>query len=123
MQIVVAGDVVVDHHVYEGERTNPAETNCRGVKVIREFGGAKALAELIKEVIATQKAELAEARKRAEEDYLEQKSQFDKGEMKDEPKLQVIDQHPVEDSDTHFGLKLPTDLNAPPCGHHGLAIF
>lgn len=81
MRIVVAGDVIVDHHVYEGERLNPAAADARGLHVVREHGGAFALCKLIQQVLESQPA------------------------------------HSVE-----FALNKP-DLNAEPCGHHGLAVF
>ncbi|MBL8848655.1 MAG: ATP-binding protein, partial [Planctomycetaceae bacterium] len=52
MRITVAGDVIVDHHVYEGERLNPAAVDARGLRVVREHGGALALEKLIRHVLA-----------------------------------------------------------------------
>lgn len=51
MRIVVVGDVVVDHHVYEGERSTPAATQSRGVRVVREYGGAHSLFRLLSAVL------------------------------------------------------------------------
>lgn len=45
--VLVAGDVVVDHHIYEGERVNAASYGQRGVKVVRQHGGAYSLYKLI----------------------------------------------------------------------------
>ena len=50
MKIVIVGDVVVDHHVYEGERLDPSSTEARGVTVVRELGGAKALSRLLEAI-------------------------------------------------------------------------
>lgn len=48
--VLVAGDVFVDHHIYEGERTTAASYSQRGVKVVREHGGAYSLYKLIESV-------------------------------------------------------------------------
>jgi hypothetical protein len=54
-KILVTGDVVVDHHIYEGRRYAASATERQGVKVVREHGGAKALTRLIDAVIARAK--------------------------------------------------------------------
>jgi hypothetical protein len=45
--LIVTGDVVVDHHIYEGERHIPAAENVRGVRAWRELGGAEAVHRLL----------------------------------------------------------------------------
>lgn len=50
--VVVTGDVVVDHHIYEGERKAASSTQ-RGVRVVREHGGACGTLALIKKVEET----------------------------------------------------------------------
>jgi hypothetical protein len=48
--IVVSGDIVVDHHVYGGERALPITDGKRGVRVARHAGGAAMLSQLIERV-------------------------------------------------------------------------
>lgn len=38
--ILVSGDVIVDHHIYKGERDAPNIKNVPGTKVINSKGGA-----------------------------------------------------------------------------------
>jgi hypothetical protein len=45
--VVVVGDVIVDHHIYEGEREKPTTLKCRGLREIRETGGAATLYRLL----------------------------------------------------------------------------
>jgi hypothetical protein len=45
--IVVAGDVLIDHHIYAGERSSPAERDRRGVREVIRYGGAHLLKRLI----------------------------------------------------------------------------
>lgn len=125
MRVVVAGDVVVDHHVYEGERSNPAATRSRGVHVVREFGGAKALADLIQAVCVTTKTRLDAKREEAKTKYERELRDYEVAgdpEKKRPEEPVVIPVDPLESSQALFGLKLPGP-NAQPCGHHGLAIF
>ena len=57
--ILVSGDVVVDHHIYEGERMTAAAYNRRGFRVKREHGGAAGLYKFLEELLqAAKKAEL-----------------------------------------------------------------
>ena len=46
-ELIVAGDVVVDHHIYEGERGTPTTEQKRGVRDWRELGGAAILKETL----------------------------------------------------------------------------
>ena len=41
--LVVAGDILIDHHLYAGERASPATRDRRGVREIKEHGGAELL--------------------------------------------------------------------------------
>jgi hypothetical protein len=124
MKTIVAGDVVVDHHVYEGERSNPAATECRGVSVVRELGGAKSLSNLIEQICQTTKSRLAQARKDAEQTYQTKLERYNesKDPEKEKPQPEEIADDPLESCEVAFGLTLP-DPNSQPCGHHGLAIF
>jgi hypothetical protein len=49
--IVVTGDVIVDHHLYEGERRHPSSsTQTRGVHQEIEPGGAALVSNTLKEL-------------------------------------------------------------------------
>lgn len=102
MRIVVVGDVVVDHHVYEGERSTPAATQSRGVQVVRENGGAYSLFRLLSAVFTAS---------RKQHQAAEAQSQREK-----------TPPAPIATADVEFGLTLP-DPNGHPCGHHALAVF
>jgi hypothetical protein len=41
--LVVAGDILIDHHLYAGERASPATRDRRGVRETKEHGGADLL--------------------------------------------------------------------------------
>ena len=45
--IVVVGDLVIDHNLYEGERFHPAMLDRRGVRIVRKHGGAAGIHELL----------------------------------------------------------------------------
>ena len=47
LHLIVAGDVLIDRHIYAGERTTPAMRDRRGVGEKKEFGGAHLLYRLI----------------------------------------------------------------------------
>jgi len=49
--LVVTGDVVVDHHIYAGERGTAASDHKRGVRDVRELGGAAILRETLARAI------------------------------------------------------------------------
>src|SRR5262245_28129064 len=53
--IVVSGDVVVDHHLYEGERDSPTTEHRRGVRDWCELGGAVLLKETLACLLETAK--------------------------------------------------------------------
>src|SRR5882724_625727 len=48
--ILVTGDIVVDHHIYEGQRFTASALDQRGAKVCRKEGGAIGLNDLIEAV-------------------------------------------------------------------------
>jgi hypothetical protein len=72
--IVVAGDVVIDHHHYEAERPGTNSGSRIAVREVRQAGGAAMLARLTDELIARSarrtSAKNAEARARYEEALL-----------------------------------------------------
>ncbi len=45
----VTGDVVLDHHIYAGERLLPTQERGRGVEIKQELGGAAIVAELLRQ--------------------------------------------------------------------------
>lgn len=49
--IVVAGDIVVDHHLYEGDRLDHRDETLNGVHLVREHGGAVLIQNLIGAVL------------------------------------------------------------------------
>jgi hypothetical protein len=59
-RVLVTGDVVVDHHLYEGKRHTASAVERQGVKVVREHGGAQTLTRLIAATIS-RASELKEA--------------------------------------------------------------
>lgn len=48
--VVVAGDVVVDHHIYEGARDKPYAHGKQGTSIHKETGGAKLLFKIIQKL-------------------------------------------------------------------------
>jgi hypothetical protein len=55
----VSGDIVVDHHIYEGERTAPTMDDKRGVEEVREHGGACAIHRLLAVLLAGEQWDVA----------------------------------------------------------------
>jgi hypothetical protein len=133
--ILVTGDVVVDHHIYEGQRHTASASDQRGVKVVRQHGGAKGLTDLINAVIAqTEAGWRAEKKKRENslqtvEATLQNVSSAnnDAEEIANAKKAvedakKNLDPPPETGWSAQFGLTLPSN-NANPCGHHALAIW
>ncbi len=56
-KITVTGDVTVDHHIYEGERTTAAAYDRSGFRVVREHGGAARLHRLLESLLEAAKAQ------------------------------------------------------------------
>ena len=48
--LVVVGDIIVDHHIYEGDREKPTTLNRRGVLEVRETGGSATFCKLLNAV-------------------------------------------------------------------------
>jgi hypothetical protein len=122
MRIVVVGDVVVDHHVYEGERTSPSATQSRGVQVKRETGGAHALTRLISEMGNAFRESRIQRQRRP--DLESNRCLNDQQEQQNDqaPHRDAVPCDPNENSEVIFGLSLP-DKDAGLCGHHALAVF
>lgn len=39
--ILITGDLVIDHYIYEGTRYSLKQSASRGVKLVKEYGGVK----------------------------------------------------------------------------------
>lgn len=122
MRIVVVGDVVVDHHVYEGERTSPSATQSRGVQVRRETGGAHSLTRLIAAMSSAYKDHRMTLQRLADAEHEREVKDYDEKRTDRTPRREVVSIDPNEKVEAVFGLTLP-ELNSHPCGHHALAIF
>ena len=68
--IVVTGDLVLDHHLYEGERSNPNDDCGRGLHEHLEWGGAALLDRLLQ---AYEANEIVKERRDKERKDLEKK--------------------------------------------------
>jgi hypothetical protein len=130
-RILVTGDVVVDHHIYEGQRFTPSASDQRGVKVVKQHGGAKGLADLINAVISQWRTEKVEREKN-----LQNAKEALKGvrlNSKNDKEIANANQSVADakgrlvppsqtDWSAQFGLTLPSE-SADPCPHHALAIW
>ena len=122
MRIIVAGDIVVDHHVYAGERGTPAAIQLRGVQVVRENGGAYSLYRLISAMVSAleSRRQVEQLRREGEYEAALKDVEEQRTDRKREP--QVIPSDPNEQATVEFGLTLP-DPNGQPCGNHAMAVF
>lgn len=134
-QIVITGDVIVDHHIYGGERTTAAAKERPGFKVIREYGGAAGLSNLLKALIETAKAEprvaareeikKAWARVFEAEQSEEPPESVEKAKKAFEAARQQADQIklvPEEAATVEFARKLP-NLDSQPSAYHAMATW
>ena len=48
---LVTGDIVIDHHVYSGERAKPTTGDRRGVRLVSRHGGAAGLHRLVSNIL------------------------------------------------------------------------
>lgn len=101
-QIIVAGDVVIDHHLYEGERLTPASTRRRGVREVKQAGGASTIVQILAPLIKGIQEEQKSAREK--------------------PETGNVPVAPEELWDVHLGISEP-DKNGAACGHHSFAIW
>ena len=56
-KILVTGDVIIDHHIYQGGRATPGSHEPQGTLIVESMGGALLLYDIIARV-----SELAEER-------------------------------------------------------------
>jgi hypothetical protein len=122
MRIIVVGDVVVDHHVYEGERGTPAAIQSRGVQVVREIGGAYSLCRLLNAMVSTFQNRRWVEQLRNDAEYESALKDFEEKRTDRKPEHELLPADPNEHAKVEFGLTLP-DPNGQPCGHHAMAVF
>jgi hypothetical protein len=123
--IIVTGDVVVDHHIYEGERFAPAAEDKRGVRAWRELGGADLVRRLLVELFAAAEKQAAEE-KAAKEKAEKEKAAKDKAAgippVADKPGEKKANEDPEPVWQVHFGVTAPA-INERPCGCHAFAVW
>ena len=56
-KILVTGDFVLDHHIYEGSRYHYGDNRSRGVQEVKELGGAALVHYLLQELLAPRSEE------------------------------------------------------------------
>ena len=136
--ILVTGDVFVDHHVYEGERLTVSATNHRGIQIIRQYGGAAGLSDLVGALLAgavdaseQDKAQRVKAVGETAAKLAEvQKNKMDSAKISEaqqkcgHAKARLAEWQPREEANwvAHAALTMPA-LDSIPCGHHALAIW
>ncbi len=151
-KILLTGDVVVDHHIYTGERTKASMTGQRGVKTVRELGGANNAVKLINEMInqavehnSQEMKELQANRDRCLKARDEAKKDYEKMIKAGKPETCIAKKAKVleiaeENLDTaakklqkntsaieegwsvEYALEQP-NLHEKPCGHHAFAVW
>lgn len=141
--VLVTGDVLVDHHIYEGERHRVSAKTLRGLRCVREWGGAclveRLLGACFDEALATQKQarldlalelagldfELAElAKETGNAEKLKDKArQIEAARAEAQERLKKFEKPLPEDSwECAFALTQP-NLDEKPCAHHALATW
>jgi hypothetical protein len=113
---VVAGDVVVDHHIYEGTRDKPYAHAMQGTAIHEETGGAKLLFKILHKLApAIQKAELKKRRKEARERYERAAKERQKLTPEERQKLGPLVKETVEKPEptfeVEFGMAAPKPAN------------
>ncbi len=119
--LLVAGDVVVDHHIYEGERRAPTVEDRRGVRDWRELGGADLVSRLLAELFVRAK-ELADQELAAKEKEAKTKPPKERAEALESCKKK----HAKELSELAWQVRLgvtPPALDEDPCSHHSFAVW
>jgi hypothetical protein len=138
--VLISGDVVVDHHLYEGRRYTASASDLPGIAAVREHGGAMLLHNLIKTLVEAGKAASVEGQQKREQALTDARNSLEK--IKNDPasgniedaKQMVINAEknlsdekltaafPEREWDVKFGLTTPS-LDALPCGHHAMAVW
>lgn len=138
--ILVTGDALVDHHIYEGERRTVSEHTLRGLKAEREHGGACLIDRLLQacfsEALAVQSERLLAAKQEILRADHEAEALNRRGDV-DPEKRQILEEArkaatksesknsealPEANWSSRFALNLP-DEHAKPCSHHALATW
>lgn len=137
-RILITGDVIVDHHIYEGERYIASATDQRGVKAKRQHGGAKGLTDLIDAMLHRAIAVGNEAQQKRVKEQEQARQELKKAEVQhgEEKKVKEL-QHRIKEAENdlqrlrsadltgwsaQFGLTLPP-LDAIPSNHHAFAVW
>jgi hypothetical protein len=98
--ILVAGDVVIDHHLYEGERRDPGDRSKTPVRRVVENGGVWCLYRLLVQLFQGFAAEQDTDRKNAEHELEIAKLAWDYrhglGRQSMQPKLREVKKEPEE---------------------------
>lgn len=110
-QVVVSGDLVVDHHLYEGDRRKPDNANGRGVRHVRRVGGANGVRRLL-EALGRQEKMLHEAEAKAAAAAKARSADLKPSDPRPEPT-------PI---DCALGVVRP-DLNPLHAAHHAFALW
>lgn len=134
--IVVAGDVLVDHHIYEGERMQAGQNRHRGLKCTRETGGAALIPRLLSAVQSAaakdrerrlklaQDAVAQHTSAQAEAQDASSRAIADKNLKTAGKELEKISQREADGAgwSCRLGITVPNQ-DALPCGHHALATW
>ena len=137
--IVVTGDVLVDHHIYEGERKHVGARRLRGLRCVREIGGAMLIPRLFEALKGAEALHCEEHRRLAAEAVTQHEEHLAKAKQFGDPKPIADAEKEMERAkkerdqwsakplvQASWECKLgvtqppPNDL---PCGHHALATW
>jgi hypothetical protein len=66
-RVLVTGDVIIDHHIYQGKREAPCIKTSPGTMVVESPGGARLLYEIIKKTSELTKDSIKKAEVEVEE--------------------------------------------------------
>lgn len=129
-RIVVSGDLVVDHHIYEGDRPAPTTGGDRGVRHIAEVGGAEGLWRLLKEIDVKARSDARQAR--LDRDAAMERAREKARLAGKSPRESTMEAAAVRETipaiptpvecDAVRGVE-PPDLNVRHAGHHAFAIW
>jgi len=114
--VVIAGDIVIDHHFYEGKRMAPTPGGGRGVWEVREYGGACLLERLLKEIRQEAINTVLAENTAADEKYQRALANHEEATS---PKLKVAIE---ESTQFHLGVTPPA-CDGPMCAHHAYAYW
>lgn len=125
--ILITGDLVLDHHLYEGDKPSPgagrdtADRKYRPLKEVVEWGGANLLCRLLNEVEKLELADAREADEKAEQEEAKNSKSGEAGKAKE-----VKSYSPQTSTSLLYGtlpLPLPDPSPLPVSVAHGYALF